>query len=37
MCHTRGRFLEHPGIALYEEYVEQQIEGQWSEVDERGE
>lgn len=37
MCHTRGGFLQHPGIPLYEEDVEQQVEGQWSEVDERGE
>jgi len=36
MCHARGRLLEHPRIPLDEEYVEQQVKGQWSEVDECG-
>lgn len=34
MGNACGGLFEHAGVALDEEYVEEEIEGQWSEVDE---
>jgi hypothetical protein len=36
VCYARGGLLEHSRISLNEEYMEQKIEGQRSEVDECG-